>query len=87
MIPAHDSSLAAIAFDWYGTKLATASEKVSQSLISPWTKSQGSELLNLFVLFFQKGTVIRVFSIPQGKRLFEFRRGVRRYVHVWQRFK
>ena len=29
--------------------------------------------------FIFKGTVIRVFSIPQGKRLFEFRRGVRRY--------
>lgn len=54
MIPAHDSPLSAIAFDWHGTKLATASEK---------------------------GTVIRVFSIPQGKRLFEFRRGVRRYIH------
>lgn len=29
MIPAHDGPLAAISFDWYGTKLATASEKVS----------------------------------------------------------
>ena len=28
MIPAHDGPLAAISFDWYGTKLATASEKV-----------------------------------------------------------
>lgn len=51
MIPAHDSPLAAITFDWHGTKLATASEK---------------------------GTVIRVFSVPQGKRLFEFRRGIKR---------
>ena len=56
MIPAHDGPLAAIAFDWYGTKLATASEK---------------------------GTVIRVFSIPQGKRLFEFRRGVRRNACIY----
>ena len=31
MIPAHDSPLAAIAFDWHGTKLATASEKVKIS--------------------------------------------------------
>ena len=52
MIPAHDSPLAAIAFDASGSKLATASEK---------------------------GTVIRVFSIPNGKRVFEFRRGVRRF--------
>lgn len=56
MIPAHDSPLSAIAFDWHGTKLATASEK---------------------------GTVIRVFSIPQGKRLFEFRRGVRRNATIY----
>jgi len=56
MIPAHDSPLAAIAFDWHGTKLATASEK---------------------------GTVIRVFLIPTGKRLFEFRRGVRRNATIY----
>lgn len=30
MIPAHDSPLAAIAFDWHGSKLATASEKVNK---------------------------------------------------------
>uniref|UniRef100_A0A672MW09 Uncharacterized protein n=1 Tax=Sinocyclocheilus grahami TaxID=75366 RepID=A0A672MW09_SINGR len=53
MIPAHDSPLAALAFDAGGTKLATASEK---------------------------GTVIRVFSIPEGQKLFEFRRGVKRYI-------
>jgi autophagy-related protein 18 len=53
MIPAHDSSLAALAFNNAGTRLATASEK---------------------------GTVIRVFSIPEGHRLFEFRRGMKRFV-------
>uniref|UniRef100_A0A8D0FKI0 WD repeat domain, phosphoinositide interacting 2 n=1 Tax=Strix occidentalis caurina TaxID=311401 RepID=A0A8D0FKI0_STROC len=55
MIPAHDSPLAALAFDSSGTKLATASEK---------------------------GTVIRVFSIPEGQKLFEFRRGVKRCFKV-----
>lgn len=30
----------------------------------------------------QKGTVIRVFSVPDGQRLFEFRRGVKRCVNV-----
>ncbi|XP_072028822.1 WD repeat domain phosphoinositide-interacting protein 2-like [Amphiura filiformis] len=55
MIPAHDSPLAALAFDPTGTKLATASEK---------------------------GTVIRVFSIPDGKKIFEFRRGVKRCVSI-----
>ncbi|XP_059901920.1 WD repeat domain phosphoinositide-interacting protein 1 isoform X2 [Gadus macrocephalus] len=28
------------------------------------------------------GTVIRVFSIPDGQRLFEFRRGMKRYVNI-----
>uniref|UniRef100_A0A8C6SCS8 WD repeat domain, phosphoinositide interacting 1 n=1 Tax=Neogobius melanostomus TaxID=47308 RepID=A0A8C6SCS8_9GOBI len=30
----------------------------------------------------QKGTVIRVFSVPQGQRLFEFRRGMKRCVDI-----
>uniref|UniRef100_A0A3P9P4R9 WD repeat domain, phosphoinositide interacting 1 n=1 Tax=Poecilia reticulata TaxID=8081 RepID=A0A3P9P4R9_POERE len=54
-IPAHDSPLAALAFNASATKLASASEK---------------------------GTVIRVFSVPEGERLFEFRRGMKRYVSI-----
>ncbi|XP_068193760.1 WD repeat domain phosphoinositide-interacting protein 1 isoform X2 [Antennarius striatus] len=30
----------------------------------------------------ERGTVIRVFSIPEGQRLFEFRRGMKRYVNI-----
>ncbi|XP_061561483.1 WD repeat domain phosphoinositide-interacting protein 1-like [Phycodurus eques] len=30
----------------------------------------------------EKGTVIRVFGIPEGLRLFEFRRGMKRYVSI-----
>ncbi|XP_019714156.1 WD repeat domain phosphoinositide-interacting protein 1-like isoform X2 [Hippocampus comes] len=30
----------------------------------------------------ERGTVIRVFSIPEGFRLFEFRRGMKRYVNI-----
>uniref|UniRef100_A0A8C2ZNK6 WD repeat domain, phosphoinositide interacting 1 n=1 Tax=Cyclopterus lumpus TaxID=8103 RepID=A0A8C2ZNK6_CYCLU len=30
----------------------------------------------------EKGTVIRVFSVPEGQRLFEFRRGMKRYVSI-----
>ncbi|XP_029692461.1 WD repeat domain phosphoinositide-interacting protein 1 isoform X2 [Takifugu rubripes] len=30
----------------------------------------------------ERGTVIRVFSIPEGLRLFEFRRGMKRYVSI-----
>lgn len=55
MIPAHDSPLAALAFDPMGTKIATASEK---------------------------GTVIRVYTIPEETKLFEFRRGVKRCVSI-----
>ena len=50
-IPAHDSSLAALAFNPTGTRLATASEK---------------------------GTVIRVFSVEDGSKQMEFRRGAMR---------
>lgn len=55
MIPAHESPLAALAFNPSGTELATASEK---------------------------GTVIRVFSVIDGTKLFEFRRGVKRCVSI-----
>ncbi|XP_049416213.1 WD repeat domain phosphoinositide-interacting protein 1 isoform X4 [Epinephelus fuscoguttatus] len=30
----------------------------------------------------ERGTVIRVFSVPEGLRLFEFRRGMKRYVSI-----
>ncbi|KAM4531876.1 WD repeat domain phosphoinositide-interacting protein 1 isoform 2-T2 [Odontesthes bonariensis] len=55
MIPAHDSPLAALAFNASATKVASASER---------------------------GTVIRVFSVSEGLRLFEFRRGMKRYVNI-----
>lgn len=31
-----------------------------------------------YLFFSLQGTVIRVFSIPEGQKLFEFRRGVKR---------
>lgn len=31
----------------------------------------------------EKGTVIRVFSIPEGQKIFEFRRGVKRCAHIY----
>lgn len=55
MVSAHDSPVAALAFNTSGTKLASASEK---------------------------GTIMRVFSIPDGQKLFEFRRGVKRCVVI-----
>ncbi|XP_040355762.1 WD repeat domain phosphoinositide-interacting protein 2 isoform X2 [Ixodes scapularis] len=55
MIPAHDSPLAALAFNTAGTLIATASEK---------------------------GTVIRVFNVSDGLKLYEFRRGMKRCVSI-----
>lgn len=55
MIPAHDSPLAALAFNPTGTQIATASEK---------------------------GTVIRVFHVNDGAKMFEFRRGMKRCVSI-----
>lgn len=56
MIPAHDSPLAALAFNAVGTLIATASEK---------------------------GTVIRVFCVADGQKLYEFRRGMKRCASIW----
>lgn len=55
VIPAHESPLAALAFNGAGTKLASASAT---------------------------GTVIRVFNIPQGDKLLEFRRGMKRFIQI-----
>ncbi|CAF2926560.1 unnamed protein product [Rotaria sp. Silwood2] len=55
IISAHESPLAAIAFDMSGTKLATTSNKE---------------------------TVIRVHSVADGTRVFEFRRGLRRHIET-----
>ncbi|XP_064462855.1 WD repeat domain phosphoinositide-interacting protein 2-like isoform X2 [Ornithodoros turicata] len=55
MIPAHNSPLAALAFNTNGTLIATASEK---------------------------GTVIRVFNVSDGQKLYEFRRGMKRCVSI-----
>ena len=80
MIPAHDSPLAALAFDASGTKLATASEKVSSYSTAHWPVCNPLQVSSPFVILSlpSQGTVIRVFSIPEGQKLFEFRRGVKR---------
>lgn len=36
------------------------------------------KILFSFLFHLSQGTVIRVFSIPEGQKLFEFRRGVKR---------
>ncbi|XP_003745442.1 WD repeat domain phosphoinositide-interacting protein 2 [Galendromus occidentalis] len=56
MIPAHNSPLAALAFNTNGSLLASASEK---------------------------GTVIRVFSVTDGTRIYELRRGLKRCATIY----
>ncbi|XP_075558198.1 autophagy-related 18a isoform X1 [Dermacentor variabilis] len=56
MIPAHNSALAALAFNSTGTLIATASTK---------------------------GTVIRVFCVADGQKLYEFRRGMKRCADIY----
>ncbi len=73
MINAHDGPLAAIAFDMSGTKIATASTKVCDRTLDLMNSSK-------YVFFFFKGTVIRIHNAIDGACLFDFRRGVRRYV-------
>lgn len=86
MIPAHDNPLAALAFNATGTKIATASEKVKLCSFfltafvykpkSVYIYTSGQ--IHIYIFLFQ-GTVIRVFSVPDGQKLFEFRRGVKRW--------
>lgn len=63
MIPAHDSPLAALAFDASGTKLATASEKVCLTAMAEGNLDQRSPQALLILVTqskFQAG-----FSVPQ----------------------
>jgi autophagy-related protein 18 len=74
LINAHTSPLAAISFDMSGTRIATASTKVCDRNLG---------IMDLFkYVFLLKGTVIRIHNVSNGSCLFEFRRGVRRYVSV-----
>lgn len=71
---AHDNPLAALAFDPSGTRLATASEKVSQKSIL-----QNSVVYCHVV----QGTVIRVHDVLNGSCTHEFRRGYARCVTIF----
>ncbi|XP_077481202.1 WD repeat domain phosphoinositide-interacting protein 1 isoform X2 [Stigmatopora argus] len=82
LIQAHASPLAALTFNASGTKLASASEKVSPSSSSNFICHSHQQLPEMSARFPPQGTVIRVFSIPEGQRLFEFRRGMKRYVSI-----
>ncbi|OBS72849.1 hypothetical protein A6R68_12571 [Neotoma lepida] len=78
-IAAHEGTLAAITFNSSGSKLASASGKVSVLwLLLPFGGLQDAESTR----FLFQGTVIRVFSVPDGQKLHEFRRGMKRYVTI-----
>lgn len=71
IVQAHKSPVSCIAMNSDGTLLATASDKVINTVrprVVMWLPSK----LNHFVI---QGTVIRVFTIPDARKVFQFRRG------------
>ncbi|ROK76660.1 WD repeat domain phosphoinositide-interacting protein 1 [Anabarilius grahami] len=81
VISAHASHVAAVSFNASGTSLATASVKVSQRrLCLKYPQYHDSD--HVVIVMITQGTVIRVFSVPDGDKLFEFRRGMKRYVSI-----
>lgn len=76
LISAHESQLAAMAFDASGTRIATASNKVCDLY------AEERNILDRLSFSLSKGTLIRVHNVSDGSRLFEFRRGLRRYVRI-----
>eukprot|EP00794_Sanderia_malayensis_P008984 gene8984-9944_t len=50
---------------------------------SPVASLSFNNAASLLATASEKGTVIRVFSIPEGQKLFEFRRGVKRCAHIY----
>lgn len=80
VISAHASHVAAVAFNASGTSLASASEKVSLRKLCSQNLVEELHYLYYVLISFcdSQGTVIRVFSVPDGVKLFEFRRGMKR---------
>jgi len=80
-VQAHKTPVTCMAFNFAGTRLATASDKVRQEPRRPFvpgddgTHSVGHGLHSL--LGARQGTVIRVFGIPDRALLFQFRRGTK----------
>lgn len=69
LIDAHTTAIACLAFNNTGTRLATASEKVSLAE-------------NPGYIHARQGTVLRVFSTPDGHKLYELRRDVSSYAMI-----
>ena len=66
-------------FDTINLRAVTMIPAHDSPLASIAFDSSGSKLATAS----EKGTVIRVFTIPNGKRVFEFRRGVRRNAAIY----
>lgn len=94
----HASSSSSFRPPWRWSKLTTVPSRPSRSthLVQSWPvlpRRWGGDVLCFSLLFFNsftwmqkrsplQGTVIRVFSVPEGQRLFEFRRGMKRWALV-----
>lgn len=70
IVQAHKSPVSCIAMNSDGTLLATASDKVTGQ-----DQIQYAALPPIANLSIYQGTVIRVFTIPDSRKVFQFRRG------------
>jgi len=81
-VQAHKTPVTCMAFNFAGTRLATASDKVRRVPRRPFTDGDGGDslrlpLVDLPPLGARQGTVIRVFGIPDRALLYQFRRGTK----------
>lgn len=66
-------------FDTINLRAVTVIPAHDNPLVAIAFNTQGTKLASAS----EKGTVIRVFSVPDGQKLFEFRRGMKRCVHIY----
>lgn len=91
-INAHTSAVSCLAFSHSGDRLATSSQKVLHNGTTPTTFSFfcGTHVATHTCVYQYRsmqidalqGTVFRVFSCPDGQKLFEFRRGLKTYANI-----
>uniref|UniRef100_A0A674MT01 WD repeat domain, phosphoinositide interacting 1 n=1 Tax=Takifugu rubripes TaxID=31033 RepID=A0A674MT01_TAKRU len=86
--PANNSGLFALSINHSNSYLAYPGSATNGEIIvydaNSLVRINDNSLYSFHFLgpFSSQGTVIRVFSIPEGLRLFEFRRGMKRYVSI-----
>ncbi|GAB1297007.1 WD repeat domain phosphoinositide-interacting protein 1 [Apodemus speciosus] len=76
--PGSQSSGEIVLYDGNSLKTVCTIAAHEGTLAAITFNSSGSKLASAS----EKGTVIRVFSVPEGQKLYEFRRGMKRYVTI-----